>query len=141
MPTPTTTQLLAWARAYVDLWNAGDKPAWIENWRSVAPGDFRMLDPVGTPMKHGFEECCTNSFDLFQPTIRFEIAEGALFVCDNEVAWHLLNHFESPGGPKVGHSLETYQFGDDGSVLIRTYYRVPSHGDRDLGELFQEYLP
>ena len=141
MATPSTAQLLTWAHAYVELWNAGDKEAWISNWRSVAPGDFRMLDPVGTPMKKGFEECCAKSFDLFQPSIRFKVAEGTLFVCGNEVAWHLENHFDSPEGPKVGHSLETYQFGDDGSVSIRTYYRVPSHGDRDLGELFQEYLP
>ena len=141
MPTPTRTELLEWADAYVALWNAGDKEAWIANWRSVAPGDFKMLDPVGTPMKQGFEECCAKSFDLFQPTIRFEIAEGSLFVCGNEVAWHLENHFDTPEGPKVGHSLETYRFEDDGSVFIRTYYRVPSHADRDLGGLFQEYLP
>ena len=49
MPIPDRKTLKQWARNYVDLWNAGDKEAWVENWKSVAPGDFRMLDPVGTP--------------------------------------------------------------------------------------------
>jgi hypothetical protein len=46
-------QLLKWADGYVDLWNAGDKRAWEKNWREVAPGEFRMLDPVGTPERRG----------------------------------------------------------------------------------------
>ena len=34
MPTPTREELIAWARGYVDLWNSGDKQAWIENWKN-----------------------------------------------------------------------------------------------------------
>jgi hypothetical protein len=141
MPVPDKKQLLRWADRYVALWNAGDRAGWIENWRSVAPGDFRMLDPVGTPEKHGFESCCVDSYDLFQRKVRFRIADGSLFVCGNEVAWLLENHIATPEGERVGLSLETYRFEADGSVAIRTYYRVPSHDDRDLGESFQTYLP
>lgn len=143
MPVPSKRELLHWAEQYVALWNAGDKEAWVANWRRVAPGDFRMLDPVGTPEKNGFESCCADSFDLFQPTIRFEIAPGALFVCGNEVAWLLENHIrgETGGETRVGLSIETYRFEEDGSVTIRTYYRVPSHADPILGEQFQTYLP
>ncbi|HEM46620.1 MAG TPA: hypothetical protein ENO23_06190 [Alphaproteobacteria bacterium] len=141
MAVPTRKQLLDWAEQYVALWNAGDRAGWIENWRRVAPGDVRMLDPVGTPEKRGFETCCVASFDLFQPKVRFRIADGALFVCGNEVAWLLENHIETDEGERVGLSLETYRFESDGSVVIRTYYRVPGHADRDLGELFQTYLP
>jgi len=145
MPVPTKRQLLEWAERYVALWNAGEKEAWIENWRSVAPGDFRMLDPVGTPEKRGFEECCVKSFDLFQPTIHFAIAKDALFVCGNEVAWLLENYAREADGSTadepLGRSIETYRFGEDGSVTIRTWYRVPSHDDAVLGEHFQQYLP
>jgi hypothetical protein len=141
MAVPTRKQLLEWAEQYVALWNAGDRAGWIENWRRVAPGDVRMLDPVGTPEKRGFETCCVASFDLFQPKVRFRIADGALFVCGNEVAWLLENHIATDEGERVGLSLETYRFEPDGSVVIRTYYRVPGHADRDLGELFQTYLP
>ena len=101
MTYPDKHALLSWARHYPDLWNAGDKQAWIDNWQSVATGDFRMLDPVGTPEKQGFKSCCEDSWDLFQPRVRFRIQPGTLFVCANEVAWCLENHFESQDGPQV----------------------------------------
>ncbi len=141
MPTPTREELKQWAHDYVRLWNEGDKEAWIANWRRVGPGDFRMLDPVGTPEKHGFEECCANSFDLFQPNVKFKIQEGTLFICDNEVAWLLENHIDNDGQKSVGLSIETYRFEPDGSVVIRTYYKVPPRTDDRLGQMFEEYLP
>ena len=141
MPTPTRAQLTQWAENYVALWNAGDKDAWVANWRSVAPGEFRMLDPVGTPEKIGFEDCCAKSFDLFQPNVQFKIQEGTLFICDNEVAWLLENHVTTKERDFVGHSIETYRFEPDGSVVIRTYYKVPARTNGELGEIFKEYLP
>jgi hypothetical protein len=142
MPKPTFDQLKQWAERYVEHWNSGDKQAWVKNWRSVAPGDFRMLDPVGTPEKHGFEDCCLKSYDLFQPNVKFKIADGALFICDNEVAWLLENRITTDGRDEfVGLSIETYRFEEDGSVVIRTYYKVPERTDDELGEIFKEYLP
>jgi hypothetical protein len=41
----------------------------------------------------------------------------------------------------VGLSIETYRFEPDGSVVIRTYYRVPDRTDDELGEMFKTYLP
>ncbi len=141
MATPSRERLQQWADDYIALWNAGDKEAWMRNWRSVAPGDFRMLDPVGTPEKRGFEECAVKPFDLFQPKVKFKIAEGTLFICGNEVAWLLENRIATDGNTIVGLSIETYRFEPDGSVVIRTYYRVPQRTDDDLGEMFKEYLP
>ena len=141
MSTPTFAELKEWARNYVALWNAGDRDAWAANWRKVAPGDFSMLDPVGTPQKTGFQHCALDSWDLFQPTVRFRIADGALFICGNEVAWLLENHFERDGAPAFELSIETYRFEPDGSVVIRTFYKVPQHGDGQLGGLFKTYLP
>jgi hypothetical protein len=141
MATPSRKQLQQWAANYVALWNAGDKEAWVRNWRSVAPGDFRMLDPVGTPEKRGFEECASKSFDLFQPKVKFKIADGTLFICGNEVAWLLENSITADGQTTVGLSIETYRFEADGSVVIRTYYRVPARTDDELGAMFKEYLP
>ena len=100
-----------------------------------------MLDPVGTPEKQGFKSCCEDSWDLFQARVRFKIQPGTLFVCANEVAWCLENHFEGPDGSQVKYSLETYQFQENGDVNIRTYYRVPAHSDENLGDIFEAYLP
>ncbi len=141
MGTPSRQQLREWSENYTALWNAGDKDAWLSNWRSVAPGDFRMFDPVGTPEKCGFEECASKPFDLFQPKVRFKIAEGTLFICDNEVAWLMENHITADGRTTVHRSIETYRFEPDGSVLIRTYYQVPSRTDDELGDMFKTYLP
>ena len=141
MGVPSTQQLREWAQNYVALWNAGDKAGWIRNWRSVAPGGFRMLDPVGTPEKIGFEACCADSFDLFQPRVQFRIHEGSLMICANEVAWLLENHIRADGATSVHYSIETYRFEPDGSCVIRTYYRVPQQRGGDLGALFDRYLP
>jgi hypothetical protein len=141
MAFPEKSALLNWANNYPLLWNAGDKQGWIDSWRSVAPGEFRMLDPVGTPEKVGFEQCCLESWNLFQPRVTFKIQPGSLFVCANEVAWLLENHFEGPDGQQVQYSIETYRFGDNGSVEIRTYYRVPAHDNAAIGDIFQDYLP
>jgi hypothetical protein len=141
VPTPTREQLKEWAENYVALWNAGDKDAWVANWRKVGPGEFRMLDPVGTPEKLGFEHCCADSFDLFQKNVRFRIQPGTLFICDNEVAWLLENHITNSGKEFVGYSIETYCFEPNGDVTIRTYYKVPAHTDDDLGDMFKAYLP
>lgn len=141
MAKPSLHELKEWADNYISLWNAGDKEAWAENWRRVVPGDFRMSDPVGTPQKNGFQECALDAFDLFQPHVHFKIADGTLFICDNEVAWLLENHIETEAGKIVGLSIETYRFEEDGSVTIRTYYRVPARTDDTLGDMFKVYLP
>lgn len=141
MATPTREQLENWARNYVALWNAGDKEAWVRNWRSVGPGDFRMLDPVGTPEKRSFEQCCASPFDHFQPTLKLRIVDGSMFICGNEVAWLMENTITADGTTRVLRSIETYRFEPDGSVVIRTYYDVPAPAEGEVGQLFDAYLP
>lgn len=141
MGTPSRKELQDWAANYIALWNAGDKEAWLANWLKVAPGDVRMVDPVGTPEKNGGEKCWSDSWELFNKAVHFKIQDGALFFNGNEVAWLLENHITADGKTTVGLSIETYRFESDGSVVIRTYYRVPARGDDELGAIFQQYLP
>ena len=80
MGLPSKEALWNWASNYDKLWNAGDKQAWIDNYRTVVQGDaVRMFDPVSTPEKFGFKHCCEDSWDLFQPRVRFRIQPGTLF--------------------------------------------------------------
>ena len=141
MPTLTREALLAWAQGYVELWNSGDKQAWVANWKRVAPGDFVMVDPVGTAPRSGFESCAAEPYDLFQPATRFRVDPSTQFVCGNEVAWVMENTFTNAGETSVMRSIEVYRFGEDGSVEIRTHYDVPPAADPAAGELFAEYLP
>lgn len=81
---PGKHELLHWAENYVSTWNTGDKDAWAANWRKVLRGEIRMLDPVGTPEKVGFEQACLHAYDM---------------------------------------------------------YRVPTHQDKTLGDIFKQYQP
>ena len=141
MASPTRQQLQDWAKNYVALWNAGDREGWARNWRSVAPGNFSMLDPVGTPEKRGFEECAAQPYDLFQPGLRLVVPAATKFICGNEVAWVMENHFTVEGELIVMRSIEEFRFEADGSVAIRTFYDVPKP-DSPLGRFFfSKYLP
>ncbi len=141
MGTRTRTALLEWAKYYVEYWNSGNKEAWVANWKKVAPGEFVMVDPVGTPPRSDFEGCAAEPFDLFQPMTRFRVDPTTQFVSDSEVAWVMENTFTKDGEKKVMLSIEVYRFGDNGSVEIRTHYDVPETADSVAGDLFNEYLP
>lgn len=141
MAVPTREQLKKFAAGYVQLWNDGDKEGWRQNWLAVAPGEFKMWDPCGTPPKFGFEHCAMDSWDLFQKRIRFHTPNETLFFNPGHIAWVMQNQFEHEGKQTSSNSVETFEFGEDGSVTIRTYYPVPAHDDKALGDLFQQYLP
>jgi hypothetical protein len=141
MAAITREALLEWAKGHVEHWNSGDKESWVANWKKVAPGDFVMLDPVGTPPKSGFDGCAAGPYDLFQPLTQLRVDPATRFVCGNEVAWVMQNTFTKNGQSTVMLSIEVYRFGDDGSVEIRTHYDIPESADPVTGELFSEYLP
>ena len=141
MALPTRDELKIWAAGYVRLWNDGDKEGWRQNWLNVAPGEVKMWDPCGTPPKFGFDHCAMDSWDLFQKRIRFHTPKETLFFNPGHVAWVMQNHFEHEGKKSFANSIETFEFGEEGSAIIRTYYPVPAHDDKALGDLFQEYLP
>ena len=142
MGVPSKQALLNWAQGYERLWNAGDRQGWIDNYRTVFQGDaVRMFDPVDTPEKFGFKHCCTDSYDLFQPRVKFHIPPETLFILGNEVAWVMNNIITSKGKEYMEPSIESYRFEPDGSLAIRTWYRIPQHSDGELGEMFQTYLP
>ncbi len=139
---PSREALKTWANNYDKLWTAGDRQGWIDSYRTVVQGDaVRMLDPVGTPEKFGFKHCCEDSWDLFQPNVRFQIPRESLFILANEVCWVMHNHFTKNGKEYVEPSIENFRFEPDGSLVIRTWYRIPKHKDGELGEMFQTYLP
>ena len=141
MALPTRKEIETWAKNYVGLWNQGDKEAWVANWKKIAPGEFTMLDPVGTPPKHDFEKCCVEPFDLFQPMTRLHPDPSTTFICGNELAWLMENTFTKDGQSQTLKSIEVFRFGEGGSVEVRTHYDVPEDSDPVAGEVFSEYLP
>lgn len=140
MPAPTREELLTWAKGYVAHWNSGDKEAWVANWKKVAPGEVKMLDPVGTPPKFGFDACCGDPYGLFQPSTEFSVDPATMFVCGSEVAWVMTNIFTKDGEAHRMRSIEVYRFNVEGDVEIRTHYDVPEASHPVAGDLFAEYL-
>ncbi len=47
MGIPTRAARLAHAEKHCPLWNAGEREAWVESWRTIADGPLYMYDPVG----------------------------------------------------------------------------------------------
>ena len=141
MTSVSREAMLEFAQGYVEHWNSGDKETWIANWRKIAPGDFLMYDPVGTPPKRGFEEVALEPYDLFQPSLTMRINPDLLYVCGNEIAWVMENTFTKDGESSLLRSIEVYRFDEDGSVEIRCHYDVPEADEPTSGALFAEYLP
>ncbi|MEM1111853.1 MAG: hypothetical protein AAGI11_08090 [Pseudomonadota bacterium] len=141
MAAPTREAMLEFARYYQAYWNNGDKEAWVANWKKIAPGDFLMYDPVGTPPKKGFDNVAANVYDLFQPFLELNINQELMYVCGNEMCWVMENTFTKDGETSVLRSVEVFKFDEQGSVEIYTYYDVPDEQDEVKGELFATYLP
>ena len=101
MAIPSREARLAHARVHCELWNAGKKDEWIASWRTIAPGEVTMIDPVGTKMKHGFDNATSEAFDMFQPVNKMHML--TVKVNGNEMAWVIENQF----GPKTRPSRRT----------------------------------
>lgn len=142
MALPSKEALWNWATNYDKLWTAGDRQGWIDNYHTVVKTDaVRMFDPVATPEKFGFKHCCSDSYDLFQPNVKFHIPKETLFILGNEVSWVMNNIITSNGKEFMEPSIETFKFEPDGSLAIKTFYRIPQHTNDELGTMFKTYLP
>jgi len=59
----------------------------------------------------------------------------------NELARVLEKQLAGDGKPQLAIGIETLRFEADGSVLIRTGYRVSERDRSELGEMFRKRLP
>jgi hypothetical protein len=53
MSAPAAEEIRAAVERHVELWNAGDKEAWLAHWKRLVPGEVTMEDPVGTRSNAG----------------------------------------------------------------------------------------
>lgn len=56
--TPRGEDLERFIRRWYELWNQQDKDGWLRHWRDTA-GEPTLEDPVGTPIKRGWELALT----------------------------------------------------------------------------------
>jgi hypothetical protein len=82
-----------------------------------------MEDPVGTPVRRGWE-AVAEAWDA-RPPSEWRITMEKLFVCANEAAAVMRNEGVVNGAPVAVESIEVYAFADDGSLSSRTYWPAP----------------
>jgi hypothetical protein len=124
MPTPSSETIRGALEGHVELWNAGDKEAWLQNWRTAAPGELTSFeDPVGTPPKRGWETLST-AWDE-SPAADWTLRLQKLIVCGNQAAAFIRNDGKVKGKPVIVESIEIYSFGEDGSLAVKTYWDIP----------------
>jgi len=123
VPAPSPEEIGRIVERSYDLWNAGDKQAWIEHWRSVTPGEHLLEDPIGTPVKRGFRVLG----ELWDQTgrDRLTITLERLIVCGREAAAVTRNEGTVRGKPMRIDSVHLYRFGEDGSTHTRSFWNIP----------------
>lgn len=77
-------------RRWYQLWNEQDKEGWLQHWRETVPEEPTLEDPIGTPIKRGWQ-LAGELWDRTGPdhpavTITQLITGGseAVVVCHNE---------------------------------------------------------
>jgi ketosteroid isomerase-like protein len=131
MGSKTAEEMRGVVERHVELWNTGDKDAWLASWRSVTTGEPSMEDPVGTPIKRGWD-FIEEAWDVAsQSGVRLTIK--TLYVCGSTVAVVIGNDGSNDGVPFSMDSIELYHFHDDGSMHSQTYWD-PAAGASDHAE-------
>jgi hypothetical protein len=126
---PSREARLAHAAKHAELWNAGKREEWIASWRTIAPAEVRMFDPVGTEEKRGFDTATGDAFDMFQSILKIKMI--TVQVNGNEMAWVCENFFGTEPNVQKAYSIETFAWDGDGNLLIKTYYPMPESVDAD----------
>jgi len=118
MAAATPDQIRAFFNLQIELWNAEKVDEFIGAFRAIAPNGFKVEDPVGSAPKDGWtalEELCR----LYKGW-RLELVD--FLVNGNQAAAYVKNTGVFEGKPVTAFSIETYVFGDDGSLLARYYH-------------------
>ena len=127
-----SVQLKAAVRRWYDLWNDNEKALWLEHMRSVAPGEPSLEDPVGKPVKRGWEMV----EELWDRTItdgeHFPVSVDWMYVCGNEIAAVCRCEGTFAGNRFSIPSVDVHQFYGD-SWRVRSYWDINAMGDLPYG--------
>jgi len=110
----------AFVHAQVMAWNAGDKAAFFNAYREVAPNEL-TIEYVGRgPAADGW---AVLEGMWSQQSAKIEIEEVAAIVNGNEAACHNRNKIR--GTDKAIETLELYRFDDGGRLHVRYFIPQP----------------
>ncbi|MCW2686603.1 MAG: hypothetical protein JWR37_1493 [Mycobacterium sp.] len=119
MSAPNAEDIRAAVEGHVELWNAGEKEAWLAHWKRFVSGEATMEDPVGTPLKRGWD-VQIEAWD--RANAEWKLAIVLLYVCGSTAAAVIRNSGTVNGEPMTLDSIEIYAFGDDGTLHTTTFW-------------------
>jgi hypothetical protein len=125
MSVMTPEAIQAAIEQHVIIWNEHDEGRFLAHWHAIAPGGVTMEDPVGTPLKQGWG-AVEDMFRLFNPVTTQRL--DRCYVCGSEAAVVFHNQVQTADGTIEISDIELWRFGDDGSLLIRTWFDMPGEG-------------
>ena len=124
MSAPTADEIRRAISHHIELWNAQDREGWLAHWRTTCPGGYALEDPVGTPVKRGFD-LLGEVWDRAFADTAWTITMQHCIVCANEAALVMVNDGTLGGVPVSVQGIEVYCFHADHSVHQRTFYELP----------------
>ena len=116
----------AFVRRWYELWNSCDKEAWLAHWRSWAPGEPTIEDPVGTPVKGGWD-MISELWDRTGPD-HPKVAVEQLIVGGAEVAVVARNEGTWRGKPLRIDSIDVFRLEPDATgdrLSVRSFWQIP----------------
>jgi ketosteroid isomerase-like protein len=106
--------------AQVQAWNAGDKQAFFDAYKSVSTGGLQIEYVGRGPASDGWPVL---EGMWSQQSAKIEIEEVELIVNGNEAACHNRNKLR--GTTMAIETMELYRFDDAGSLLVRYFIKQP----------------
>jgi hypothetical protein len=112
-------------RRWYELWNEQDREGWLAHWRSFAPGEPTLEDPVGTPLKRGWAMAgeLWDRTGKDHPLVHIE----QLIVGGNEAVVVCRNEGTYAGEPLLIPSVDAWVIRPDGTSSVRSYWQIPPH--------------
>ena len=119
MKAPSVETIRSFLVQQMEYWNAGNREAFTDLYRSVAPKGL-IIEYVGQPIGDGWQTF-NHMWDTYNGLVKAEI--GEILVNGNEGACYIRNVFVADG--TVDPSIEIYRFEDD-TLHVRYFHRPRS---------------
>ena len=123
LPVRAPSEVRAFINRWYELWNAADKAGWLAHWRDAFPGEPRIEDPVGKPLKRGWDMVEQLWDRTFPDHLSVDVHQ--ILVCGDEAAV-VCHSAGTVGGVDFAIDfIDVHQFHDT-SLAVRSYWEIPS---------------
>lgn len=115
----------AFVREWYARWNDQDKDGWLAHWRGHYPAEPTIEDPVGTPVKRGWDAVAElwDRTGANHPVVHLD----QLIVGGREVVVVARNEGVYRDEPLRIPSVDHFTLRTDGTSAVRSFWVIPEH--------------